>query len=63
MNILLGVTGSISAYKTFDILRGLISNGHEVSVILTNGALEFVRPELFKYLGAKKILLPNSSFN
>ncbi len=63
MNILLGVTGSISAYKTFDILRGLISNGHEVSVILTNGALKFVRAELFKYLGARQVLLTKNSFN
>ena len=55
MRILLGVSGSISAYKTLDIARGLVKNGHEVKVILTNGALKFVIPEVFTCLGVQDV--------
>lgn len=54
MNILLAVTGSIAAYKTFDIARGLINLGHNVRVILTTGAKEFVLPQVYSYLGVEK---------
>ena len=47
MRILLGVSGSISAYKAIDIARELFKNGHEVKVILTEGARKFVVPEVF----------------
>lgn len=53
MKLLLGVCGSISAYKTIDLARSLQRQGHEVKVILTKGALEFVKPEVFGYLGIK----------
>lgn len=55
MKILLGVTGSISAYRALDICRGLTKNGHEVKVILSRGAEEFVQYKTFNYLGAQKI--------
>lgn len=55
MNILLGVCGSISAYKSFDILRGLLKNGHVVKVVCTKGAENFVIPQVFKYLGASEV--------
>ena len=41
-NILVGVTGSISAYKTCDVVRGLMKAGHNVTVVATPSALEFV---------------------
>lgn len=62
MNILLGITGSVSAYKCFDLTRELIKSGHQVKIILTHGALEFIRPELFKYLGALEVFGPNDDF-
>ena len=55
MKILLGVSGSISAYKSLDLARGLVKNGHEVKVILTSGALKFVVPEVFTYLGVSDV--------
>ncbi len=55
MRILLGVCGSISAYKTLDIARGLVKAGHEVRVILSKGAKEFVVPQVFKYLGVEEV--------
>ena len=42
MKILLGVTGSISAYKACDIISGFKSNGHEVKVIMTESAKQFI---------------------
>ncbi|EQC47151.1 bifunctional phosphopantothenoylcysteine decarboxylase/phosphopantothenate--cysteine ligase CoaBC [Bacteriovorax sp. Seq25_V] len=55
MRILLGVCGSIAAYKTYDLARGLQKEGHEVKVVLTKGASEFVQAKLFKYLGVKEV--------
>jgi len=62
MRILLGVSGSISAYKALDIARGLFKNGHEVKVILTNGALKFVIPEFFTYLGLQDVYKSQDDF-
>jgi len=42
MNVILGVTGSISAYKAVDIMRLFQKDGHEVRVILTQHALQFI---------------------
>lgn len=44
LNILLGVTGSIAAYKAADLCSQLTKLGHEVRVILTEHALEFITP-------------------
>jgi phosphopantothenoylcysteine decarboxylase/phosphopantothenate--cysteine ligase len=63
MNILLGVCGSISAYKAIDIARGLIKQGYKIKVILTQGALKFVVPEVFKYLGVEEVYLPEDDFH
>jgi phosphopantothenoylcysteine decarboxylase/phosphopantothenate--cysteine ligase len=63
MNVLLAVSGSIAAYKALDLLRALRRRGHVVRVVLTQGALEFVRPETFRYLGAEKVYLPTDDFN
>ncbi len=53
MNIIVAVSGSIASYKAFDVVRGLTKTGHKVRVILTQGAHEFVKPEVFKHLGAE----------
>jgi phosphopantothenoylcysteine synthetase/decarboxylase len=42
MKILLGVTGSIAAYKACDIVSGLKAHGHEVRVIMTESAKQFI---------------------
>jgi len=61
MKIILGICGSIAAYKSIDLARGLSKKGHEVRVILTKGALEFVKPEVFGYLGIE-CFLPQDDF-
>jgi hypothetical protein len=62
MRILLGVSGSISAYKAIDIARELFKKGHEVKVILTEGALKFVIPEVFTYLGVQDVYKSQDDF-
>jgi len=42
MKILLGITGSIAAYKTPDLVRKLLEVGHEVKIVMTESAHQFV---------------------
>ncbi len=42
--ILLGVSGSIAAYKSTYLVRGLIKEGAEVKVIMTSSASSFIPP-------------------
>ncbi len=44
MNILLGISGGIAAYKCPELVRRLKERGADVRVILTTGAKEFVTP-------------------
>lgn len=53
-NILLGVTGSIAAYKAADLASKLAQAGAAVDVILTQSALQFVAPLTFQSVTARK---------
>ncbi|MGH7232698.1 MAG: bifunctional phosphopantothenoylcysteine decarboxylase/phosphopantothenate--cysteine ligase CoaBC [Nitrospiraceae bacterium] len=48
--IVLGVTGSIAAYKAVLLLRSLIQEGADVSVVMTEAATRFVNPLTFEVL-------------
>lgn len=50
MKTVLGVTGSIAAYKAAALARLLVKAGDEVRVAMTPAACEFVRPLTFKTL-------------
>ena len=63
MNIIVAVTGSIACYKAFDVVRGLTKRNHRVRVVLTQGALDFIKPEIFKHLGAEYVYLPQDDHN
>lgn len=63
MKILLGVTGSIASYKAYDLCRELTKLNHEVKVVISHGAEQFIRPETFKYLGAKDVYNYSDDFN
>jgi len=54
--VLLGVTGSIAAYKALDIVRQLKSLGAEVIVIMTKSATEFVGPLSFETLSQNEVV-------
>ncbi|MCK5137698.1 MAG: bifunctional phosphopantothenoylcysteine decarboxylase/phosphopantothenate--cysteine ligase CoaBC [Bacteroidales bacterium] len=53
--IILGVTGSIAAYKAVYLLRLLIKEGADVQVIMTPFAREFVGPVTFSTLSGKPV--------
>ena len=44
MNILLGITGSIAAYKAADIANSLTKEGHVVKTIMSRGGEAFITP-------------------
>ncbi len=54
-NIVIGVTGSIAAYKAVDLTSKLIQNGHEVKVVLTDNAGEFITPLAFQAIGRNHV--------
>lgn len=53
--IILGVTGSIAAYKACELIRLFIKNGDDVTVIMTASAGEFVRPLTFQTLSRNPV--------
>ena len=55
--ILLGVSGSIAAYKAVDILRRLVDQGAEVRVAMTRHAEQFVSPLTFEVLSKRPVLV------
>lgn len=59
-NILLGVTGSISAYKACDLARLFIKAGAEVHVVMTQSAQRFVSALTFEALTRNPVLTEES---
>jgi phosphopantothenoylcysteine decarboxylase / phosphopantothenate---cysteine ligase len=57
MNVLLGVTGCIGAYKAAEILRGLQRRGVQIRVVMTRHATEFVRPLTFEALSGQPVIV------
>ncbi len=55
-NILLGVTGSIAAYKVTFLVRLLVKEGANVKVIVSTSAKEFVSPVVLSTLSKNKVL-------
>jgi len=52
MKLLVAVCGSIAAYRSVDFVRDLKARGHDVKVLLTHGAKEFVSARVFEtFLG------------
>jgi phosphopantothenoylcysteine decarboxylase/phosphopantothenate--cysteine ligase len=54
-HIVLGVTGSIAAYKAAYLLRGLVKEGAEVQVVMTPSAKEFITPVTMSALSGKPV--------
>jgi phosphopantothenoylcysteine decarboxylase/phosphopantothenate--cysteine ligase len=53
--ILLGVSGSIAAYKTPDLVRRLRADGAEVEVVLTRAGAEFVTPLTLQAVSGRRV--------
>ena len=54
--IVLGITGSIAAYKACLIIRGLIKRGAEVQVVITPAGKEFITPVTLSALTHKPVI-------
>ena len=55
--ILLGITGSIAAYKSIYLVRLLVKAGAEVKVIMTPSAKDFVSPLTLSTLSRNPVLV------
>jgi phosphopantothenoylcysteine decarboxylase / phosphopantothenate---cysteine ligase len=56
MRIVLGVGGGIAAYKAAELTRLLQQAGHQVQVVMTTAAREFVQPLTFAALSGQKVI-------
>ncbi|HWR10800.1 MAG TPA: phosphopantothenoylcysteine decarboxylase [Rectinemataceae bacterium] len=56
-NILIGVTGSIAAYKAADIVNLLTKRGHNVDVILTEAGSKFITALTLQTLSKNRVLV------
>lgn len=54
--IVLGITGSIAAYKACLIVRGLVKRGAEVQVVITPAGKEFITPITLSALTHKPVV-------
>ena len=54
--IVLGITGSIAAYKACYLIRGLIKHGAEVQVVITPSGKEFITPLTLSTLTGKSVV-------
>ncbi len=55
--VLLGVTGSIAAYKAAELVRLLIAAGAEVQVLMTHTAGAFIGPLTLETLSRRRVML------
>lgn len=53
--VVLGVTGSISAYKAAELVRLMMKRGWGVSVVMTEAATRFVTPLTFQTLSRRQV--------
>lgn len=56
-NILVGVTGSIAAYKSALLIRGLVKQGAHVKVVMTQAATDFISPLTLSTLSKNQVHL------
>ena len=55
--VVLGVTGSIAAYKIANLASSLVKKGANVHVIMTKNATNFINPITFETLTGNKCLV------
>ncbi len=55
--IILGITGSIAAYKAADLTSQLVKLGHDVHVVMTQSAVEFITPLTLQVLSRNPVLV------
>ena len=56
MRIVVGVGGGIAAYKAAELARALSQRGHDVQVVMTRAAQQFIQPLTFAALTGRKVI-------
>jgi len=59
MNLLVGVTGGIAAYKACELCSSAIKAGHRVRVVMTRNATRFIGEVTFTGLTGHEVMLDN----
>jgi phosphopantothenoylcysteine decarboxylase len=57
MKIVLGISGSIAAYKAADLASQLVKAGNQVDVVMTRAATEFITPLTLQVLTRRPVLV------
>lgn len=56
-HLLLGVTGGIAAYKSAELIRLLVKQGHSVQVVMTEAATHFITPTTLQALSGNQVFV------
>lgn len=54
--VLVGVSGSIAAYKSAELVRILVTRGYEVKVVMTKSAQEFITPMTLEAVSGQPVM-------
>jgi phosphopantothenoylcysteine decarboxylase/phosphopantothenate--cysteine ligase len=57
LRVIVGICGSIAAYKSLELIRLLKKEGADVKVILTKSALNFITPLSCQTLSANEVFI------
>ena len=63
MKVVLGVSGSIAAFKSVEVMREIQRAGGEVRVVMSESAKKFVSPLTFKVLSNYDVFVDMFDFN
>ena len=55
--IVVGVTGSIAAYKSAEVVSQLVQRGAGVTVVMTRSAVQFIGPLTFQALTRRRVMI------
>lgn len=59
--IILGISGSIAAYKSIDLAKSFIEKGYDVKIVLSSSAEDFISPLSLRSLFPNKVYLHNEA--
>ncbi|MFA6622114.1 MAG: bifunctional phosphopantothenoylcysteine decarboxylase/phosphopantothenate--cysteine ligase CoaBC, partial [Candidatus Caldatribacteriota bacterium] len=63
INIVIGITGGIAAYKSAELIRLLKKEGHSIKVMMTNNAERFITPLTLAVLSENRVYTELFSVN
>ncbi|PSR34698.1 MAG: bifunctional phosphopantothenoylcysteine decarboxylase/phosphopantothenate--cysteine ligase CoaBC [Sulfobacillus benefaciens] len=55
MRIIVGVSGGIAAYKSAIVVSSMVQRGHQVQILMTEGATRFIQPLTFEALSGRPV--------